>query len=179
MIASGSSERGLSEVTIARSEPLGAGPAHLRPLVAVAVAAGAEDRDHPALGQPAGGAEDVVERVGRVGVVDEDGEVLALVDRLEAARNTPRPGQARGGLVRVDFHRDRGGEGAERVGDVEVTGHQRAHRRSPPPARDGEARAGRVEGDVAGGEVRVGALGREGQALEVLAPGAGRRRRRR
>ena len=44
MIAPGSSERGLSEVTIARSESAGAGPPHLRPLVAVAVAAGAEDR---------------------------------------------------------------------------------------------------------------------------------------
>ena len=101
MIASGSSERGLSEVTIARSEPLGAGPAHLRPLVAVAVAAGAEDRDHPALGQPPGGAEDVVERVGRVGVVDEHGEVLALVDRLEAAGHPPRLGQPGRRLARA------------------------------------------------------------------------------
>ena len=47
MIASGSSERGLSEVTIGRSDELGAGPAHQRALVAVAVAAAAEDADQP------------------------------------------------------------------------------------------------------------------------------------
>ncbi len=43
MIASGCSERGLSEVTIGQVGELGAGAAHQRALVAVAVAAAAED----------------------------------------------------------------------------------------------------------------------------------------
>ena len=48
MIASGSSERGLSEVTIvAVGEPRG-DLAHERALAAVAVAAAAEDADQPA-----------------------------------------------------------------------------------------------------------------------------------
>ena len=49
MIASGSSERGLSEVTTARSASSAAGGAHQRALVAVAVAAAAEDADQAAL----------------------------------------------------------------------------------------------------------------------------------
>ena len=44
----------------------------------------------PPARQRARGAQDVLQRVGRVGVVDEHGEVLALVDRLEA------PGHAAG-----------------------------------------------------------------------------------
>ena len=87
MIASGSSERGLSEVTIAAvGEPRG-DLAHQRALAAVAVAAGAETHDHAARASSAArGLQHVLERVGRVRVVDEHGEGLALVDRLEAAR---------------------------------------------------------------------------------------------
>ena len=48
MIASGSSERGLSEVTIATSASSRGDPPHQRALAAVAVAAGAEHADHPA-----------------------------------------------------------------------------------------------------------------------------------
>ena len=62
-------------------------------LRAVAVAAGAEHDVHAAVGQLARGAQHVLERVGRVRVVDEHGERLALVDRLEAAGHAvaPRP----------------------------------------------------------------------------------------
>ena len=69
-------------------EPVG-DLAHQRALVAVAVAAAAEDADQPSPGgrDLARGSEHVLERVGRVGVVDEDRERLALVDRLEAARD--------------------------------------------------------------------------------------------
>ena len=59
MIAPGSSERGLSEVTTARSESRAPISPHQRPLGAVAVAAAAEDRDQPARGQPPGGLEHV------------------------------------------------------------------------------------------------------------------------
>ena len=71
--------------------------AHQRPLAAVAVAAAPE---HDVHGRPRrlscrGRAQDVLERVGGVGVVDEHGELLAGVDRLEAARDVP------GGLDRA------------------------------------------------------------------------------
>ena len=46
MIASGSSERGLSDVTIATSASRARDLAHQRALAAVAVAAGAEHGDH-------------------------------------------------------------------------------------------------------------------------------------
>ena len=53
MIASGSSERGLSEVTIATSASRARDLPHQRPLAAVAVAAAAEHDDHaPARSTP-------------------------------------------------------------------------------------------------------------------------------
>ena len=52
MIRSGSSERGLSEVTIATIRQARRDLAHQRPLAAVAVAAGAEHADHPPGGAP-------------------------------------------------------------------------------------------------------------------------------
>ena len=91
-IAAGSSERGLSEVTIGEVGELAAGPAHHRALVAVAVAAGAEDRDQPARGQPPRGAQHVLDRVGRVGVVDEDGE---RPGPRRSARSAPAPAPPR------------------------------------------------------------------------------------
>src|SRR4051812_1948828 len=54
---------------------------HQGPLAPVAVAAGAEHHDHSSPRcQLARGAQDVLQRVGRVRVVDEHGEALALVD---------------------------------------------------------------------------------------------------
>ena len=107
MIASGSSERGLSEVTIATSARSRGRRAHQRALAAVAVAAGAEDDDQPPGRQLARGAQHVLQRVGRVRVVDEDGEGLALVDRLEAARDALGARQRRGDR-RVGRRRARG-----------------------------------------------------------------------
>ena len=92
MIASGSSERGLSEVTTARSESSAAGAPHQGPLVAVAVAAAAEDRDQPSLGEPPGGAQHVLERVGRVRVVDEHARSAGP---RRSARSGPGPARRR------------------------------------------------------------------------------------
>ena len=75
-------------VTIATvGEPRG-DRAHQRPLAAVAVAAAAEHADarRPRV-SGARRAQHVLERVGRVRVVDEHRERLAGVDRLEAARH--------------------------------------------------------------------------------------------
>ena len=93
MIASGSSERGLSEVTTARSES----SAPTRPICGRL----SRSRSPPApkteislpCGQPPRRAQHVLQRVRGVGVVDEHRERLALVDRLEAPRDPPGAGQ--------------------------------------------------------------------------------------
>ena len=93
MICSGSSERGLSEVTTATSASRAAiSPISGRlPRSRSPPAPNTQStRPWPAASEPrqlARGAQHVLERVRRVGVVDEHGEVLALVDRLEAPRH--------------------------------------------------------------------------------------------
>ena len=125
MIASGSSERGLSEVTITRSasraaiSPISGRLPRSRSPPAPNTQITRPPPD-PASRQLAGRAQHVLERVGRVGVVDEHGEVLALVDRLEAARDAHAALERRDERVELDAERVRGGERAERVGDVEA-----------------------------------------------------------
>ena len=91
MIASGRSERGLSEVTHTRSHEPRGDLAHDRTLAAVAVAAAAEDDAEPAARELARGGQHALERVGRVGVVDDHEERLAGPHLLEAARARCRP----------------------------------------------------------------------------------------
>src|SRR3954454_16288317 len=100
--------------------------AHERALGAVAVAAGAEDDDEAVLRERPGRTQDVVERVGGVGVVDEDRERLALVDRLEAARDAGRMRQGIRDRVVVDPEGADGGDRAQDVQDVEPAGQRRA-----------------------------------------------------
>ena len=115
MIASGSSLRGLSEVTSTRSASRRGGVAHQRALAAVAVAAGAEHHVQAAARDLARRAQHVLERVGRVRVVHEHAEVLALVHRLEAA------GHAAEALERdlLDAQRAHRGHRPEHVQHVE------------------------------------------------------------
>src|SRR3954469_10210838 len=84
MIASGSSDRGLSDVTRQTSasrapiSPIsGRLPRSRSPPPPTPPPARPENRDHAAIGQLARGAQDVLERIRRVRVVDEDGERLA------------------------------------------------------------------------------------------------------
>ena len=119
MIASGSSLRGLSDVTITRSARCTRDRPHQRALAAVAVAACPEDADQPACAELAGGLQHDVERVGRVRVVDDDGERLALVDRLEPPRHARHPAHALGDRVVVDVEEDPRRDRAEHVLDVE------------------------------------------------------------
>src|SRR3954451_3437053 len=99
--------------------------AHERPLRAVAVPAGAEHDDEAPARERARGAQHVVERVGRVGVVHEHRERLALVDRLEAARHAHGPGEAVGDRRVVEPERTGGGDGAEHVQHVEAPRQRR------------------------------------------------------
>src|SRR3954452_5068493 len=114
--------------------------AHERPLRAVAVPAGAEHDDEAPARERARGAQHVVERVGRVGVVDEHRERLALVDRLEAARHAHGPGEAVGDRRIVEPQRARRGHRAEHVQHVEAP----RQRRVQLEPLDRKARAARV-----------------------------------
>ena len=84
-------------------------------LLAVAVAAGAEDADHAARAQLARGVEHVLERARLVRVVDEHRERLALVDRLEPARDAVDRLDAPLDRVLADPERARGRGRGERV----------------------------------------------------------------
>src|SRR3954454_17588914 len=128
--------------------------AHERALGAVAVAAGAEDHDEAVLRERAGGAQDVVERVGRVGVVDEDRERLALVDGLEAAGDLGGVREGVGDRVVGDAQGPDGGDGAQDVEDVEAA----RERRAAGGAVEREGRAGRVALDRRRPEPRVGGV---------------------
>ena len=86
---------------------LGSGPAHQRPLRPVPVAAGTDHGDQAAGGQLPGRPEHVLDRVGGVGVVDQHGELLTLVDRLHPARDPAGAGQRRRPPLRVDTPSDR------------------------------------------------------------------------
>ena len=165
MIASGSSERGLSEVTTGRSESSRAGP---RPS-----AAASADRDRrrsrrrrsasPSVSLR-GRAEHVLERVGRVGVVDEHAEVLALVDRLHPARDGLGAGKRR----RRPSSRSTPSAGARpsaarAFSTLKWPGQPQVapRRRSPRRLQARSVRARRVELDVVGAQVGVGAGRRE------------------
>ena len=111
------------------------GPPHLRPLVAVAVAAGAEDRDHPPRGQPPRRPQHVLQRVRRVRVVDQDREPLPLVDRLEPPRHPRRLRQPRRRRLPLDPHRLRHRERPQRIRHIEMPRQPRPHPTSPPTGR--------------------------------------------
>ena len=93
--------------------------AHQRPLAPVAVAAGAEHDREPAVAEAARRADDVLERVGRVRVVDDHGERLAGVDRLEPARDARQRLDSALDRVAVDTERLGGEGGTDRVLAVE------------------------------------------------------------
>ena len=94
-IASGSSERGLSDVTIVWS----ARRAEISPISGRLPRSRSPPQPNTHSTRPLvsgrGRAQHVLQRVGRVGVVDENGEVLALVDGLETAGHAARRPAAR------------------------------------------------------------------------------------
>ncbi len=96
------------------------GAAHQRALLAVAVAAGAEDDDQLPVAEPARGLQHVDERVGRVRVVDDHRVRLSLLDGLEAARHAVDALEPAGDRVVVDPELACRPHGAERVRVVEA-----------------------------------------------------------
>ena len=133
--------------------------AHQRALDRVAVAARPDHHDHLALRQRAQRGEDGLEGVGLVGVVDDDGVVLPLHDRLEAARHAVDPGDPLGDHPRVEARHRGGRDRGERVGDVELAREvDRGHQLDVGPL-DREGGAGGREVDVDGSPVGVPPLG--------------------
>ena len=100
-------------------EPRG-GAAHQRPLLAVTVAAGAEDDDQPPAAETARRLEHVDERVGRVRVVDDHGERLSGLDRLESARHAGDRRDPAADRVLVDPELASRPDRTERVRSVEA-----------------------------------------------------------
>ena len=89
-----SSLRGLSSVTMTRSAFSAAICAHHRPLARIAVAAGAEHHDQAAGHIGPQRLERLGERVGLVGVVDEDRRAVLLAHQLEPALGALEPRSA-------------------------------------------------------------------------------------
>ena len=139
MIASGSSERGLSDVTIDDVGELGGDPAHQRPLAAVAVAAGAEDDDHAPVAELRAPRRALSRASPACARSRRDGERLALVDRLEPARDAVDARDPGGDRVLVEVEQEPGRDRAEDVLDVEAPAQRRldldARRAEPAPVR--------------------------------------------
>ena len=83
MMATGSSPRGLSEVSTTTSLPAPAARPIKRPFASITIAAAAEHGDHPAASlahKLAGHGDDVAQSVVGVGVVDDHSKILPAVD---------------------------------------------------------------------------------------------------
>src|SRR5207247_4512450 len=95
--------------------------AHQRALDAVTVAAGSENADDPASGQVTRGPERGLQRAGRVRVVDEHGERLSLLHRIESPRHTVYRFDALLDRSLGDPERARGSCRCERILHVEAS----------------------------------------------------------
>ena len=113
-------------------------------------------------------------------VVHHDGELLALVDRLEPARDTRHGSHALDDRVLVDVEEERRSDGAEDVLDVEDPEQPRLE----PDAGGGEPRSARIELELLRPHVRLRTQPERDErralrALELLARAGGRTDRRR
>lgn len=144
-------------------EPGGCRP-HRSAFCGVAVAAAAEHDVQSALGDLAQGAQDGLDGVGLVRVVDEREVGLSGVDAFQPAGDSGDRGDAVGRGLRVDARDGQGDDRGEGVGDVERAG-QRGPGGDPLAlgADNGEGGAQRADFDVLGAPVGVQvALGGEG-----------------
>ena len=151
MIASGSSLRGLSEVTMTTSARSRATLPISGRLLTVAVAAGPEDHDHAPFRELARRPEHVVERVRLVRIVDHHGEGLPFVDGFESPRHALERGDPGGDVVLGDVEQDSGRDHAEDVLDVEAATQVRLN--LDPAGR--ESRARRAELELVGPDLGV------------------------
>src|SRR5579875_3627821 len=103
----------------------------------VPLPAAPEDHDPPPGGDVRGEPEDLLQAVGRVGVVHDDREVLTLVHRLEPSRDPGDRLQYLPHELRGDPLGEPHREGGEGVADVEPAREGKGHGQAPPgPDRD-------------------------------------------
>ena len=135
MIASGSSERGLSEVTIVTS----ARSAAILPISGRFPRSRSPPAPKTTITRPGPSPRAALkhrrEGVRRVRVVDDDGERLSLVDGLEASRDTVQARDPFRDRVLVEVEQHAGRDGSEHVLDVERP-HAGASRCRCPAARN-------------------------------------------
>ena len=122
------------------------GAAHLRPLAAVAVAAAAEQgEDARGAGEFAGESEDVGERVVRMRIVDEDGEVECVGNGFEAAGDRREFGRGGDDAVEIEATGECGRNGRDQVVNVDAADEARLDYGASP---NGLCRAKRVPSAV-------------------------------
>ncbi len=154
MMASGSSVRGLSEVTNTRSARRAPMAPMSGPLAAVAVAAATEHDQHAPAGEVARRQQRVLQRVGRVRVVHDHGERLPGAHRLEPARHALRACQAVDHGLERQAHGQHRRRRRQRVLDVEARRQGQLHILLHAQARDRER-----EARTLGAQAQVGRLG--------------------
>lgn len=142
---------------------------HQRSLPAITIAAAAEHRAQAGPAELASqrfsrGAEDLLEGVWIVGVVDEDQLLPRMKDPLHPARHAPKAMQRLDPHVESDARREPDGQRRERVGAVELAHHRQPQlgRLSPSAEAKDAARQARLPRLVreigAGPEAAVGLL---------------------
>ncbi len=134
---------------------LGHGSAHDRPLGRIAVTAAAEHADQPAAGERAQRAEDVAQRIGRVGVVDQDVEAGAVDHPLDPTRDPGHGVDAAGDGVVVQAQRLGHADGDGDVADV-VAAEQRARGDLDRPGRRVDGGGDAVDAGVGAGHADLG-----------------------
>ena len=169
MIASGSSERGLSEVTIVTS----ARSAATLPISGRLPRSRSPPAPKTTMTRPerelARRAQHGRERVRRVRVVDDDRERLPLVDRLEAAGNAAHARDTLGDRILVEVEQQSGGDRSESVLDVEPPSQPRLD----VDARGAEAAAVRADLEILRPDLRLSVERErdERRAVQVLEVG--------
>ena len=121
---------------------------HFGALGAVAIAAAAEERDDARAGSSgdlAGERSQIAERVVGMRVVDDHGEWLARIDGLEAAGNGLERWNRTGEMRERNAARVGGGEGREKVEDVDFAGQTRGEAGRAGGSFELNSRAGRRE----------------------------------
>ena len=118
---------------------LGGDTAHYRTLFPVPVAAAAEKGHEPAPRHLAYGAQDVFQRVRRMGVIYEDGVVPVCRHRLHAAFDSARRIQRRGAGGKVYAQGNRASQHRQRVVGRKGAGYVQGHALGLRAARGHEA----------------------------------------
>ena len=138
--------------------------AHDGPLDGIPVAAAAEDGNEPPLAEAANGAQDVFQRIGGVGVVDQNGVVLpGGGHHLQPSLHPCGAGKGLRGSLRANAQADGHTQHGEGVIDGEAAGDPHADRPGMSLVAAGKGNVIRAQHNVVCGEVRLAALGRKGQ----------------